>query len=589
MAYTGPSIVDYLSSTGKDSSFNARKLLAEQMGIQNYKGTGSQNTQLLTSLRHLLTKPESAPPERSLDQPSLGTTSNESRLLSIPNVNIPSTPPTQTSSIQTPAIPQTSAPKPVDLFNKTLEEMIKAAQSAGNEDLVAKRNAIIQARFNASRNATPEELRVLSPQAQASLRNLDQSGLEDQLSGVNTAIQSRETKLKNEQATRQNVLDTLLKKQQLDAPVKENLPASVQEYEYAKKNGYLGSFTDYQNEDANRKAQVAKITAGGLNSVQQNAAFKLADDYEKASGDLGKIISNYNRVVASSKDPSPAGDLSLIFAYMKTLDPTSVVREGEFATAANSGSIGDKLMNQYNKILNGERLTEAQRNDFVARAKGLYQSAINQQKQIDKTYSDRANKFGIPADYVIRSQSSYNDTPAFGSQYNSLKEYKNSVSPEQFKKISSIIQQENLDETDALKLINKLGFNSPLSMGQNGSIVPKISQKYPEGVKGGQCTTFLHSLVQFPPIGDGKTQKFASVDKFGITADQLRQNPQIGDVIVTGENKTYGHTAMINAILPNGFRVTESNFRGDERVTHDRIIPFNSPQIYGAIRGPLKV
>jgi len=143
---------------------------------------------------------------------------------------------------------------------------------------------------------------------------------------------------------------------------------------------------------------------------------------------------------------------------------------------------------------------------------------------------------------------------------------------------------------DAIRsLLQGSSFNKPLSMGQNGSIAPQIAQKYPEGAKGGQCTTFLHSLVQFPPIGDGKTQKFASVDKFGISADQLRQNPRIGDVIVTGENKTYGHTAMINAILPNGFRVTESNFRGDERVTHDRIIPFNSSQIYGAIRGPLKV
>jgi len=589
MDYTGPSVVDYLSSTGKDNSFSARKLLAEKMGVQNYTGTGNQNTQLLTSLRHLLTKPETSPQEQRTLQPITGETQNESRLLSVPDTSSPT--PTQLTLSSTPKTQfSTTQPSPTDLFNKTLEEMMKAAQSSGNDDLVSKRNAIIQARFNAGRNTTPEELRVLSPQAQASLRNLDQSGLEDQLGGVNNAIQSRDVKLKNEQAARQNVLDTLLKKQQIEKTDKQNLPTSAQEYQYYSSLSpeEKKQYDDYQNVDANRKAQVAKITAGGLNSVQQNAAFKLADDYEKASGDLGKIISNYNRVVASAKNASPAGDLSLIFAYMKTLDPTSVVREGEFATASNAGSIGDKLMNQYNKILNGERLTEAQRNDFVARAKGLYQSAINQQKQIDKTFSDRADKFGIPADYVIRSQNSFNDSPT-NSQYSSLKEYKNSVSPEQFNKISSIIQQENLDETDALKLINKLGFNSPLSMGQNGSIAPKIAQKYPEGAKGGQCTTFLHSLVQFPPIGDGKTQKFASVDKFGITADQLRQNPQIGDVIVTGENKTYGHTAMINAILPNGFRVTESNFKGDERVTHDRIIPFNSPQIYGAIRGPLKV
>lgn len=36
---------------------------------------------------------------------------------------------------------------------------------------------------------------------------------------------------------------------------KETLPASAQEYEYAKKQGYTGTFQQYQNEDANRKAK----------------------------------------------------------------------------------------------------------------------------------------------------------------------------------------------------------------------------------------------------------------------------------------------------------------------------------------------
>ena len=50
-AYTGNSIVDYLKSVGKDSSFSARKGLAESNGIKNYTGTASQNTQLLNILR----------------------------------------------------------------------------------------------------------------------------------------------------------------------------------------------------------------------------------------------------------------------------------------------------------------------------------------------------------------------------------------------------------------------------------------------------------------------------------------------------------------------------------------------------------
>lgn len=49
--YTGPSIVDYLSSVGKASDYNSRAQLASQYGISNYTGSAAQNTQLLTSLR----------------------------------------------------------------------------------------------------------------------------------------------------------------------------------------------------------------------------------------------------------------------------------------------------------------------------------------------------------------------------------------------------------------------------------------------------------------------------------------------------------------------------------------------------------
>lgn len=49
--YTGPSIVDYLSSVGQASDYNSRAALATKYGITNYSGTADQNTQLLTKLR----------------------------------------------------------------------------------------------------------------------------------------------------------------------------------------------------------------------------------------------------------------------------------------------------------------------------------------------------------------------------------------------------------------------------------------------------------------------------------------------------------------------------------------------------------
>ena len=46
------SIVDYLKSTGQDSSYSARKELAESMGISNYSGSASQNTEMLNALKN---------------------------------------------------------------------------------------------------------------------------------------------------------------------------------------------------------------------------------------------------------------------------------------------------------------------------------------------------------------------------------------------------------------------------------------------------------------------------------------------------------------------------------------------------------
>ena len=61
------SIVDYLNSQGKDSSFSARKKLANQYGIKNYKGTAKQNIDLLNKLKS--GNPAKQPrPKKSINQ-----------------------------------------------------------------------------------------------------------------------------------------------------------------------------------------------------------------------------------------------------------------------------------------------------------------------------------------------------------------------------------------------------------------------------------------------------------------------------------------------------------------------------------------
>jgi hypothetical protein len=117
--------------------------------------------------------------------------------------------------------------------------------------------------------------------------------------------------------------------------------------------------------------------------------------------DFGLQTQAYQRVLSSAKDPSAAGDLALIFNYMKVLDPGSTVREGEFATAQNSGSLPERIWSQYNKIMSGERLTPDIRKDFVKRAGDLFKGASDVQGSINKRYGDLATHYNFNPDNIL--------------------------------------------------------------------------------------------------------------------------------------------------------------------------------------------
>ncbi len=117
--------------------------------------------------------------------------------------------------------------------------------------------------------------------------------------------------------------------------------------------------------------------------------------------EFDSIANAYGRIVASVKDPSPAGDLSLIFNYMKMLDPGSVVRESEFAAAAAAGSYGDRLKALVGSIKEGTKLAPAQRADFVNRANLLYEQAETLYDQTRNEYITYATDAGLGGEEIL--------------------------------------------------------------------------------------------------------------------------------------------------------------------------------------------
>lgn len=147
------------------------------------------------------------------------------------------------------------------------------------------------------------------------------------------------------------------------------------------------------------RAETQMLGQPDISKMQQTAT-TLRKEFDTLSAPYRTIRDSYSRVLAAADDPSAAGDLAIIFNYMKILDPGSVVRESEFATAENAAGVPDKIRNLWNKALTGERITY-NRKDFINTAKKLYQSQEKIHKGLIKRYEGLSKRWDIAPEDVI--------------------------------------------------------------------------------------------------------------------------------------------------------------------------------------------
>jgi hypothetical protein len=119
------------------------------------------------------------------------------------------------------------------------------------------------------------------------------------------------------------------------------------------------------------------------------------------------VKTSYERVRESAAQQSGAGDLGLIYGYMRMLDPGSVVRESEFAMAAQAGDYGEQIQGLVSRILTGERLPESQRQEFVRSADALYQQTAGNLADINAQFTERATAAGVDPTRFIREPEAY--------------------------------------------------------------------------------------------------------------------------------------------------------------------------------------
>ncbi|MEM8617421.1 MAG: hypothetical protein AAGF20_10855 [Pseudomonadota bacterium] len=202
------------------------------------------------------------------------------------------------------------------------------------------------------------------------------------------------------------------------APKAASPTDDIREYEYARNQGFDGSFVDYQQlgqtpsrrrivngPDGSPYYEDGTPVLPGVQAPEAGPDFKterdLRTEYQghDVTKNFNKIEASYRRITAS--DNTAVGDLSLIFNYMKMLDPGSVVREGEFATAQNTTGVPGRILSAYNNALRGERLTPAQRDAFTAQARELYDTTAVQMRELNDYYTGLAGEYGMEPGRII--------------------------------------------------------------------------------------------------------------------------------------------------------------------------------------------
>lgn len=133
--------------------------------------------------------------------------------------------------------------------------------------------------------------------------------------------------------------------------------------------------SDYQRQARDNITNTLKNFNNNINEKSKqgvSATEGLRKEFINQSKDFATTSSAFKKVVDSANVATAAGDMSMIFGYMKLLDPGSTVREGEYATAESARGIPASVVAAYNKALKGEKLTPDQRQDFVNTAEQVY-------------------------------------------------------------------------------------------------------------------------------------------------------------------------------------------------------------------------
>lgn len=317
-----------------------------------------------------------------------------------------------------------------DTMNALMMSMLKSVQGISPDDLIAKkqqaeRDRLALVRESNARAGAPLEgdLSHLSPAQQSAIRAGSISALGDEIDYKKYEIQKAQDSLDNyykaiEQISKvsDEFADKLVAPDSVITNAKkviENNPEMM--------NTILSGFNDKSKQKIIESLDYETLTT---NKKKTGTTPGQTTDNERALLSLfrqEKIVQNFNENLNKKLSVQGIldlgvggpGDLAIVYEFMKALDPTSVVRETEYDTAAKSGNIFAGAFARYNGYLkeDGGILPEAVKRSFMSIINAKFAVAERQYQNVVKEYETMATRQGLNPENVIINYSSIVDQP----------------------------------------------------------------------------------------------------------------------------------------------------------------------------------
>jgi hypothetical protein len=176
----------------------------------------------------------------------------------------------------------------------------------------------------------------------------------------------------------------------------------------------VSKLTPEQRQQATEAADAAKMRTASaaaprmtVNTSDPTAVAReiraVTNDFSSLMKDPSAIAKTYKVMENAVENPTAAGDISLVFNYFKTIDPASTVREGEYATIINSGSVPERIKNYAQQLQSGRKLNPDQRADLLNTARQNVLALAPQVNQTVNLYRNLVTSLKEDPDKIIRN------------------------------------------------------------------------------------------------------------------------------------------------------------------------------------------